>query len=380
MAYIARRASQLEARYTPEGGLERCGYCRHFVPQGSCNRIIGPVSARGWCKYFSQQLTYAVLDPGGMSTSGSPPGAALDLSFMSSGTLDPSVTFTRGSTATYFNATGTMQTAAVNTPRWDYNPTTLALNGLLIEETRTNVLLNSVTLSTQSVATTAQSYALSFYGTGTITKSGTATGALVGTGASQRVSQVFTPTAGTLTLTVTGSVLNAQLEAGSFQTSYIPTAGAAVTRAADVATVASGAWRNSSAETWQVELLLPTSQRPNCCVIGDFATGRNMVAVAPGLQALSWDSVAAVQTANILAIGAVTKAATTWASPSNGTVCLNAGTVASGSTQTSGFAAVATIKLMDDQSGTTDQTNGYIRRLRYWPRTLSNTEMQQVTT
>ena len=67
-----------------------------------------------------------------------PPGKTLDLTFMQPGTLDPRITFTRASTATYFNSAGVMQTAAANAPRWDYNPTTHVLNGLLIEEERTN--------------------------------------------------------------------------------------------------------------------------------------------------------------------------------------------------------------------------------------------------
>ena len=113
---------------------------------------------------------------------------------MTPGTLDPTITFSRASTATYTDSTGTIQTAAINAPRWDYDRVTLALKGLLLEDTRTNVLLNSATLGTQSVAVTAQAYTLSFYGAGTIAYSGVATGALVGTGP-QRVTQTFTPTA-----------------------------------------------------------------------------------------------------------------------------------------------------------------------------------------
>src|SRR4029077_17321879 len=92
-------------------------------------------------------------------------GTSLDMSFVDgSGVLDPRPTFTRASTATYFDASGTMQTAATNAPRFDYDPVTHALRGLLIEEQRTNLLLNSATLGTQSVTVTATATTLSFYG------------------------------------------------------------------------------------------------------------------------------------------------------------------------------------------------------------------------
>lgn len=78
---------------------------------------------------------------------------------------------------------------------------------------RRNLLLNTDTLATQNVTVTAVSHVLSFTGTGTITLSGVSTaGPLVGTGVNDRVSLTFTPTAGTLTLTVSGSVKFAQLE------------------------------------------------------------------------------------------------------------------------------------------------------------------------
>ena len=81
-----------------------------------------------------------------------------------------------------------------------------------------NILLNSATLSTQSVTTTPNYYILSFQGTGSVTLSGTSTGTTNGTGVGNRVYTRFKPTAGTLTLTVTGSVTSAQLEAVTYQT------------------------------------------------------------------------------------------------------------------------------------------------------------------
>ena len=86
---------------------------------------------------------------------------------------------------------------------------------------RVNKLLATDVLSTQSLTVAASSNILSFTGTGTITLSGASVaGPLVGTGAGNRVSLAFTPTAGLLTLTVTGSVTLAQLEDGSTATRY----------------------------------------------------------------------------------------------------------------------------------------------------------------
>ena len=137
----------------------------------------------------------------------------------------------RATTATRTNSLGLIESVASNVPRLNYEA---GSPSILVEPLRTNRLLNSDIVVTQSITTAGLQMAVSFYGTGTITFSGTFVGSLVGTGANNRVSIVFTPTTGTLVLTVTGSVTKGQVETGNYATSYIPTLGTAVTRNGDL--------------------------------------------------------------------------------------------------------------------------------------------------
>jgi hypothetical protein len=107
--------------------------------------VLGDISPMGWCRLFSREMRGLVADASSFNGGGGGPSLALD--FMTPGTLDPLITFTRASTATYFDNTGVMQTAAVNAPRWDYDPATLALRGLLLEDQRQNMLPQSDTVT-----------------------------------------------------------------------------------------------------------------------------------------------------------------------------------------------------------------------------------------
>lgn len=76
-------------------------------------------------------------------------GSTLNLDFTKMSALDSRFTFTRSTTATYIDSSGyvaTMAAAATNDPtkaRLDYNPTTLAPSGLLIEGASTNLTKRS---------------------------------------------------------------------------------------------------------------------------------------------------------------------------------------------------------------------------------------------
>lgn len=235
-----------------------------------------------------------------------PDGLALDLQFAADKTLTarrgPTPTFTRASTATFVGSNGLIQTAAINTPRFDHDPVTLASRGLLIEDSRTNQILHSqnfanaawiaagtgaTKIGTSSLAdpqglfnayeinvgnvggsnpsnirqtisptlTTAQR-TLSIY---VRTASGTSVFRLqVWTGSIEITSVNFTATTTWTRFdfvinnafsefkitagSAGGSVSNihvwgAQLEVGSFPTSFIPTTTASVVRSADVCSI-----------------------------------------------------------------------------------------------------------------------------------------------
>lgn len=441
---VTTKATQREARYTPEGGRERCVFCRWYFSTGACGRILGPVAARGWCKYFSRQMSMAA-NPGGGGQPGSGVAGdtAVDLQFTTMAALPASMTFTRASTATYFNNVGVMQTAAANAPRFDNDPVSHAPLGLLIEESRTNIVANAG-LTTGAAPWTPLG---ATFGATVVAPDGTNTGAtLIGSSGTSRVIQQDNPTFGTNTVTLsawlkaaapvtarlglgssgiaevltqnvsvttqwqrfsitatgtaadTGSIQSSiycsdgtnpqtinvwgvQAEVGAFPTSYIPTAGAAVTRAVDVATLPSGAWRNSAAETFGAEIMMPTISRSasNSSIVGGTNANIRPIFQGPGLITGTYDTVALATTSNSFAVGTTAKIAAAWSSP-NGKICLNGGTIATSAGMTAGFSTIATFLFFDDSSGVTDQSTGYLRRFRYWPRVLSNSEMQQVTT
>lgn len=141
--------------------------------------------------------------------------------------------FTRTTTSTFNQADNTLGTAGINEPIFSFFGG--ASRGLEIWEARVNEFLNSDAPVTQTRTVTAAIWTLSFKGTGSITLTGASTaGPLNGTGVSDRVQLGFTPSAGALTLTLSGSVREVQLELGAGASPYIPTGALPASRAGDV--------------------------------------------------------------------------------------------------------------------------------------------------
>ena len=302
------------------------------------------------------------------------------------------ISFARASSGTYTDSAGVLQTAATDVPRFDHNPLTGESLGLLVEEQRTNLVLNSATLSTQSVTVAAVAHTLHFTGTGTVTLSGTSTaGPLVGTGTGEasRVSLTFTPTAGTLTLTVSGTVTNAQLEAGATASSYIPnpstTAGA--TRNADVAQITGtnfSSWYRQDEGTFFVDFngtSIASGQFPRIIELND-GTSSNLIR----LQQYAANVVRASVTTNgagqfaadngSVAVGIRGKVAL-------GSAFNDAALVTNGASPAVDTAYLTPVGLTQlgigaPPGGSTSVLNSTIRRLTYWPQALPG-QLQAIT-
>ena len=312
------------------------------------------------------------------------PSVAMDFT---TATLDPRVTFTRsGNTATVINSTGVIVGINADLPRFSYDPTTLACNGLLIEDARTNLLLNSLidgtSLSTQSVTTTAVATTLSFYGTGAITLSGTSSATVTGTGVyPSRRTFTFTPTAGTLTLTVSGTVQYAQLEVGSVATSFIPTAGATVTRNADLASITGtnfSSWFNATNGAIYAEMSNVLALGSIYSIDDGTANNRFVGQYNSSTQTLFRFLTAGVEQGAIIQMNAVSAGAickmvgayklNDFAMATNGlaTNLDTSGTVPSGVNQMRFGRNVVNTTFL----------NGFFRKFMYWPQRITDNEVR----
>lgn len=310
-------------------------------------------------------------------------GPSMSLDFTTA-TLDSRVSATGGANGSRTNSAGAL--VAATAPRFDYSPTAIGtIMGLLVEEGSTNLFLNSVlagtNLSTQSVTVTATAYTISFYGTGSITLSGAATATINGSGAyPTRVTSTFTPSAGSLTCTVSGTVQYAQIENKSFATSFIPTAGATVTRTADICAMTGTNftnWYNASTGTFIVEATLPSAiSALRFLASNTGGSSGGFVNSSSSLRAgLGGGSDAG--TANTVSYGVSNKFAIAYDGTDKAIACLNGGAVATG---TSDWSTGGTALYLGTRLGGIQSLNGIIRTLTFYNTRLSNAGLQALTT
>jgi hypothetical protein len=401
----------------------------------------------------------------------------LSFDFVNAGVLDPSVTFTRPTNATYFDETGILRVANPNTPRFDYNPSTLVAQGLLIEESRANLWSYSddfgnaawtkggATVSTDTTtAPTGTTIADSLientstgqhrvsrsvsgttntnpYTTSVFVKANTRTrvyiGIAEGTTFVRQGNAVFDLSAGiivsavsgtggatggsatitavgngwyrcTYTLTLGGTDTNifndialvstgttisytgdgtsglflfgAQLEAGAFPTSYIPTTTTTLTRSADVASVNTlSPWYNATEGTAYAEVALiglSATANQNALQFSD-GTSSNRIALYRQSAALSTAlSFGATINGSSWTTTAIRKIAL--GNKSGDSALADSGAIAGTGVGTT-VQNVNQLRLGSNHDGTGGFTNGYLRRITYYPLRLSNAQLQNLT-
>jgi hypothetical protein len=269
--------------------------------------------------------------------------------------------------------------SAINEPRFDHATTAPnACLGLLIEESRTNLVFPSATLTTQTRTVTAVAHTLSFYGTGTIVLSGAHVATVTGTGAfPTRTTLTFTPSAGSLTLTVTGTVTEAQLEAGAVVTSYIPTTTASVVRSADVCSITGSDFTgmyNASEGTWCPSLFQGVPSSPFAPLIEPSGSGP-LVNLFGNFVSCGINNIFGFNYPTALVQNVKSNIAFGYKS-GDFAVTVNGGAMAT-SADTRMGSAIVSVTFGRRNAAT---INGHIHSIRYYKKRLANAKLQTLTT
>jgi hypothetical protein len=362
------------------------------------------------------------------------------------------LTVTRaGATATRINSAGVRETMAADTPRFDYDPVTLAIKGLLIEESRTNLVLHSGfeawaaglptgwTKSANATVTEVPGFAGSVAatrftatvggnvgtnrlssGTGIIAintqytlsarvRRVSGTGALSAgvdnTGTNSiysgtdtvnwsHVSWIFT-SSGTSgsgfffypnTADDTFEIDEVQLEAAPFASSYIPTTSAAVTRNADAPEISSlGSWFNASEGTLFAETIPGFILSSGWQSIVDLNNGTDDNRIDFGFEYPPTDGRLYVVVSDVVQVGSlgvdinavaggIYRSAVAY-KLNDFAVSNQGGAAATDSTGT--VPTVNRLQLGNDVFGR--RLNGHLRRFAYYPRRLTNAQLQALS-
>lgn len=389
------------------------------------------------------------------------PRLALDFTTAS---LDQRVTFTRtGNTATVTNSSGFVVPINADLPRFDFNPITLACNGLLIEESRTNLATYSNTFTNAAwtkarssitandivspdgtldgdklvedttatnshfieqsaaiVSGTTYSYSVfakqaersqirvrSFMtgsasadfnlsngtvsnASGTVSQSITSIGngwyrctivassSTTGTG----FFSVFLMSGGSVTYTgngVSGAYIwGAQLEAGAFPTSYIPTVASTVTRNADVATMTGtnfSDWYTATTGAASVWAIPQTATGTRPVIQFDDTTANEIIALRgnvanPELYIVDGGTPQAQIDAGTIVANTAYKLTGAWNTDSCAAAQNGAAVV------TDDTATIPTPTQLRIGSDGTNYASAWVQKIYYYPQRLINAEVQ----
>jgi hypothetical protein len=461
---------------------ETIRFTANGIPGGSNVTLTG-----GWTRYSFVGTSNSTSGSLNISTFGGATarniyvwGAQLEVGSAATPYIQsPSVFTSRASSGTYVGGNGLIQTATTNEARYDHDPVSLISKGLLLEEARTNNLLQSedfsstwtlsnIAVTANSVVapdgtttadtitppadgltitrylrqnpalTTQQAYTFSvFVKVGTATTNGitlfvsnssatanfrasfnlftqiislnsstwaTPTATIVpypngwyrcilsGVTSTEHTglrANIYLGTYGTTSDTYgTHHIWGAQLEAGAFPTSYIPTTTATVTRAADISTsvatsVFESSWYNQTegtvfAEASGVNNVTGATRRyleirdagsSDRLILGYQNTTNNRFLVVDGGATVANINVVSLPTAK--AAGAYK--VNSFQLASNGAL---------GTEDNVGVVPTPDRIQIGSQDGSTANTflNGTIKRLTYWPTRLANPTLQSITT
>lgn len=192
---------------------------------------------------------------------------------------------------------------------------------------------------------------------------------------------------GSTSVTVSGTdgilAWGAQLEAGSFATSYIPTLASAVTRSADVASVNTlSPWMNQTEGTIFAEYSFYGADAAfnNTAVMLTDGTENNYEALFGYTPAYGW-----VQSGGATSAGLTTGGATAINTNYKSALAFKANDFAfsingaSPATDTSGTVPTVTEMLLGRRVASSKPLHGHLRRVAFFPRRLSNAELQALT-
>jgi len=173
-------------------------------------------------------------------------------------------------------------------------------------------------------------------------------------------------------------VYGAQLEAGSFATSYIPTGASTVTRAADVASVSTQAFPYNQPEGSLVVNFTPTETIANGTRVTELSGGGSARVIDLHSSGTSWVIYNGTTsfTSGTPVLGAITKIAAAYKTGSYG-MSVNGAAVA---TDASSLVNTATAIYIGGNSVPSSLVNGHIRQITYIPRRLTNAELQTRST